>query len=147
VYRCVEVPITATSTADELRHQLVAVGTDLLVDALAGPLGTPQPQVGDTTYAAKLHSDELQIDWAKPAATIDRLIRLGGAYTTFRGKRLRIHAAELLAERSEVVDDELHGGVVGGLRLTRVQPEGKPPMAFHDFANGARPQPGERLGQ
>jgi methionyl-tRNA formyltransferase len=147
VYRRVEVPIEATTTADDLRHRLVAVGTDLLVDALGGELGEPEPQVGEVTYAAKLRADELQIDWTRPAAVIDRLIRLGGAYTTFRGKRLKIHAADLLADAHDVVGDELHGGVVGGLRLTRVQPEGKPPMAFADFANGARPQPGERLGR
>lgn len=146
VYRRVEVPIAATTTADELRHRLVAVGTDLLVDALGGELGMPAPQVGDSSYAAKLRADELQIDWSQPAEVIDRLVRLGGAYTTLRGKRLKVLAAELLADGHDVVGDELHGGVVGGLRLVRVQPEGKPPMAFGDFANGARPQPGERLG-
>ena len=146
VYRRVEVPIEATTTADELRHRLVAVGADLLVDAFEGALGTPEPQIGETTYAAKLRADELQIDWSQPAAVIDRLVRLGGAYTTFRGKRLKVHAAELLADAHDAVGDELHGAVVGGLRLVRVQPAGKPPMAFGDFANGARPQPGERLG-
>ena len=149
VYRRVDVPIAATATADGLRHQLVAVGTDLLVDALAGELGTPESQVGETTYAAKLRADELQINWSQPAAMIDRLIRLGGAYTTFRGKRLKVHVAELLADAHDAqhaVGDELRGAVVGGLRLVRVQPEGKPPMAFGDFANGARPLPGERLG-
>ena len=34
----------------------------------------------------------------------------------------------------------------GGLRLITVQPEGKPPMAWDDFANGARIEPGDRLG-
>ena len=31
----------------------------------------------------------------------------------------------------------------GGILLERVQPEGKAPMSWRDFANGSRPQPGE----
>ncbi len=34
----------------------------------------------------------------------------------------------------------------GGLRLVTVQPEGKAAMPWAAFANGARPEPLERLG-
>ncbi len=40
----------------------------------------------------------------------------------------------------------LDGDCVGGLRLERVQPEGKGPMAWAEFARGARPVAGERFG-
>ena len=47
-------------------------------------------------YAAKIDPAELRIDWSRPVEEIDRLIRVGGAWTTFRGDRLKIHAAEII---------------------------------------------------
>jgi methionyl-tRNA formyltransferase len=128
IYAQVEVPIGPTTTADELRRELVEVGSKLLVDTLGAGLGEPRPQVGDATYASKIDPAELRVDWSRPAAEIDRLVRLGGAWTTFRGTRVKIHAAVL-------TDDELVPTVV--------QPEGRPRMAFDAWRNGARPVPGE----
>lgn len=146
VYDRVEVPIGPTTTADELRAELVRRGAAMLVDRLLdGPagLGDPVDQQGEPTYAAKLSSADLRLDWAVPPAQLHRIVRLGGAWTTWRGKRLKVLAAELVGDRpGDVVD----GSVVGGLALVTVQPEGKAPMAWTDFARGARPQPGERLG-
>jgi methionyl-tRNA formyltransferase len=137
VFRCEVVPIGATMTAIELREELVAVGTRTLVDELTAGLGEAQPQVGEPTYAAKLRAEELQIDWSAPTVEIDRLVRLGGAWTTLHGRRLRIVAAEL-ADDSCPPSDELRGDRVGGLKLVTVQPEGKAPMPFDAFARGAR---------
>jgi methionyl-tRNA formyltransferase len=128
VYARAEVPIATSSTADELRAELVEVGSRLLVDTLASGLGRPEPQVGEPTYAKKFSNDDLRIDWSSPAATIDRLIRVGGAWTTFRAKRVKIHAAQL---------------VDGEIVPTEVQPEGKPRMSFEAWRNGAQPGPGE----
>lgn len=128
VYAVAEVPIGATTTADELRSTLVEVGSRLLVDTLAAGLGEPVPQEGEPTYAAKIDPAELRIDWTRPAEEIDRLIRLGGAWTTFRGARMKIHEAQLTD---------------GEIVPTVVQPEGKPRMAYDAWRNGARPSPGE----
>jgi methionyl-tRNA formyltransferase len=128
VYAVEEVPIGPTTTADELRRTLVDVGTRLLVDTLADGLGEPVPQVGEPTYAAKIDPAELRIDWSRPADQIDRLIRLGGAWTTFRGVRCKIHEAEL---------------VDGAVVPTVIQPEGRPRMAYDAWRNGARPAAGE----
>ncbi len=130
VYATVEVPIGDTTTADQLRVELVEIGTRLLVDTLELGLDTPVEQVGTPTYAAKIGPAELRIDWTRPAAQIDRLIRLGGAWTTFRGARFKIHAAD-------VVD--------GQIVPTIVQPEGKPRMAHDSWRNGARPTPEEQF--
>ena len=139
VYDTVRVPIGPTATADELRRELVAVGTEQLVRCLAAPLPTPSPQVGEPVYAAKIKPDELRIDWSQPVAQIDRLVRLGGAWTTFRGKRVKVLAATLDGDGSALVAP----CPLPGLLPTSVQPEGKGPMAFADFARGARPAPGE----
>jgi methionyl-tRNA formyltransferase len=143
VYARQEVPIGPDTTAQELRTQLVEVGTPLLVDALRRGLGIPEPQVGEPTYAAKIDKAELRIDWSLPPVEVHRLVRLGGAVTTFRGAALKVVAADLVGDRP---GDELQGDVVGGIRLLEVQPEGKRAMSFDDWRNGVRPEPGERLG-
>jgi methionyl-tRNA formyltransferase len=150
VYARREVPIRPDATATELRAELVDVGTELLVELLDGPLPEPVPQVGEPTYAHKIDPDELQLDWRQPAEGLDRWVRVGGAWTTFRGKRLKIHAANVLTTAGEpgvlAGDAATVGTGAGSLRLVTVQPEGKAPMAWREFANGAHPAAGERLG-
>jgi methionyl-tRNA formyltransferase len=143
VHARVEVPIADDDTGDSLRHRLVNVGTALLVEQLLAGLGEPEPQRGEPSYAAKLTPADLRLDWTRPAAERHRVVRLGGAWAMFRGKRLKVLAADLIDEPA--VGNELHDAVIGGMRLVTVQPEGKAPMPYRDFANGARPQPGERL--
>jgi methionyl-tRNA formyltransferase len=145
VYNRVVVPIGPTATADDLRSELVQVGTRLLIEELTNGLDSPTPQDGEPTYAAKLRPDELRIDWTRSPVEIDRLVRLGGAWTTLGGKRLKIVAVELCAPSARP-SNELRNGHVGGLRLTRVQPEGKAVMEFADFARGARLAEVEPLG-
>jgi methionyl-tRNA formyltransferase len=128
VYARVEVPIDPAVTLDQLRGTLVDAGTRLLIGTLEAGLGEPEPQAGEPTYAAKIDPAELRIDWSRPAAEIDRLVRLGGAWTTFRGGRIKINEASLDG------DD---------LVPTVVQPEGKRPMAYDAWRNGARPATGE----
>jgi methionyl-tRNA formyltransferase len=143
VYRRAELPIGPRATLDDLRAELVEVGTTMLVEALREGLGDPEPQTGEPTYAAKLGADELRIDWTRPPEELERLVRLGGAWTTFRGRRLRILDVELGGGGPSAA---LDGDRVGGLLLRRVQPEGKAGMTFADWARGARPSPGELLG-
>lgn len=144
VYGCVEVPIGPDVTAADLRHQLVEVGAALLVERLAGGLGAAHAQTGEPTYAAKLHADDFWLHWDRPARERHRQVRVGGAVTTFRGKRLKVVAADLVDPAA--VGAELEGDVVGGLRLVTVQPESKSAMPFDAFARGVRPAPGEQLG-
>jgi methionyl-tRNA formyltransferase len=131
VYARREVPIGPETTAADLREELVDLGTRLLVDTLATPLGDPEPQVGEVTHAAKFTSSDFEIDWNASVDDVHRLVRVGGAWTTFRGKRLKINEARL---------------VDGVLRPTIVQPEGKAPMSFDAWRNGARPAADELFG-
>ena len=48
---------------DELRTELVAVGTALARRRARPGLGAPTPQDGEPTYAAKIEPSELEIDW------------------------------------------------------------------------------------
>jgi methionyl-tRNA formyltransferase len=150
VYACREVPIASGVTAEALRAELVDVGTRLLVELLAGPLPDPTPQAGEPTYAHKIEPAELIIDWQQSAEQLQRWVRVGGAWTMLRGKRLKVLAAEPVGEPGAPgvlgSDAATVGTGAGSLRLVTVQPEGKAPMSWRDFANGAHPVPGERLG-
>jgi methionyl-tRNA formyltransferase len=131
IYSRTELAIGADETAEELRARLVDAGTALLLDTLRSGLPEPRPQVGETTYAEKIDPAELEIDWTRSPSEIHRLIRVGGAWTTHEGKRLKVWRARL--------DED-------GLVLTEVQPEGKGRMPFDAWANGARWRPGDPLG-
>jgi trans-aconitate 2-methyltransferase len=64
------------------------VGSALLVESLAGGvagLPVPVPQRGEPTIAPKLTPEDLRLDWDEPAAQLHRVVRLGRAWTTFRG--------------------------------------------------------------
>ena len=146
------VPIGAEQTADELRAQLVSVGTRLLVAGLTGGLGEPAPQEGEPSYAAKIDVVELELRWERPALELHRLVRLGRAWTTFRGKRFKVVRAAMASEASpgdpgSFGDDGLTVATGSGvLRLLEVQPEGKARQPADAWRNGARPGPLDRLG-
>jgi methionyl-tRNA formyltransferase len=149
VYARRSVTIGPAETAGELRDRLVEVAVPLLVRGLADGLGDAVPQQGEATYAAKIEPDELRIDWNRSAEEVTRVIRLGRAWTTFRGKRLRVLKAR--AVPAGPAPGVLDGVVVGagggtGVELIEVQREGKGPQDTAAWRNGARPQPGETLG-
>ncbi len=143
VYDTVRVPIAPTATADQLRRDLVAAGSAQLVRMLAEPLGVPSPQQGEPLYAAKVRPAELRIQWDQPADRIDRLVRLGGAWAEFRGRRVKVLAAAITPEPASTGYTPTLQRPVPGLCMVTVQPEGKAPMAFADFERGVRPAPGE----
>jgi methionyl-tRNA formyltransferase len=155
VYAVESTGIDPDETVEELRARLVEIGCRMLVEYLVdGRSGLPVPrdQAGNPTYADKLLSHEFELDWTRPAAHLRRVIRLGRAWTTFRGRRIRILAARQ-SERDgrPLAPGELAGADVGAgegsaLELRTVQPEGRRPMEASSWLHGVRPGPGDRLG-
>jgi methionyl-tRNA formyltransferase len=154
VYAVRTVPVDDEVTLDELRVRLVDVASALtvetLVDGLRG-LPEPTPQRGDPTIATKITTEDLHLDWDAPAALLKRVVRLGRAWTTFRGKRVTVLDAvvgELPSQGAR--PGELRGTAVttgdGALVLERVQPESRSPMSAVEWLRGVRPAAGERLG-
>jgi methionyl-tRNA formyltransferase len=149
VYACQSVAIDADETVEELRTRLVRVGVPLLLDRLRDGLRDPVAQQGATTYAAKIEPEELHLDWSRDAAELARVIRLSRAWTTFRGKRLRVLRAVAIdhGPGAGVIDGLVVGTGDGkGIELIEVQPEGKGPQPAAAWRNGAHPAPGESLG-
>lgn len=149
VYAESRTEIASNDTLSSLRERLVQMGATLLVDSLKQGLPKPQPQTGEITYAKKISSAELNIDWARTSTEVDRLIRLGGAWTTFRGTRLKIYEVSVVAAQG--TPGSVDGLVVacgeGALELLVVQPEGKAKQDASSWKNGARVTPTDRLGQ
>jgi methionyl-tRNA formyltransferase len=154
VYSCSETAILPQETATALRQRLSGLGADLLVAHLANgvsSLGTPAPQVGDASYAAKLTAGELRIDWTRSAVEIERLVRVGRAWTTFREGRVIIGQAVIHAGSSAAaaapVPGTLNGSFVaageGVLELVSVQVEGRQRQPVLEWLRGARVAPGE----
>lgn len=153
VHATIEVPIGEDDTATGLTGRLAELGAGLVVEVLAGGLGPATPQsVDGVTYAHKITAADRRLDWTERAEVVRRTVRIGGAWTTFRGARLKVLEAGPTGRVGAASDEPgtIVGGVVAcasgtGLRLDVVQPEGKPPMDATAWARGARPD-GERLG-
>jgi methionyl-tRNA formyltransferase len=155
VYARVTVPIGELDLS-ELRTELVRVGTDLLVSSLAhGLVGLPEPvtQEGEVTIADKIAKEELELHWSEPAIYLQRVVRLGQAWTTFRSHRLRVLRASTDPGSQPAAASNpgrLRGTAVdtgaGVLHLVEVQPESRSPMSAEAWVRGIRPLEGERLG-
>ncbi|HKY17207.1 MAG TPA: methionyl-tRNA formyltransferase [Microthrixaceae bacterium] len=130
-------------TLEELRSELVDDGIELLSTALREGFGHASPQAGEATYASKLEPEERRLDWTRPAVDLERVVRLGGAWTTLDGERFKIPAATVggtdgggppgttTGERSVVVATG-----AGVLELGVVQPAGRRAIAAADWWRG-----------
>ena len=154
VYARVETTIGPDETADGSRVRLGDLGARLLVEQLregAGGLGEPFQQEGEPTYAAKLSVSDLRLDFGRRAVELGRIVRVGRAWTTWRGARLIVHRAAVdLApsgdcEPGEILDGRV-AAVEGWLVPTEVQGEGRKRQSFAEWMRGARPGEGERFG-
>lgn len=150
IYARTVVSIGEHETADELRARLVDASTDLLLEALRDGIGEPAPQVGEVTYADKIDSAELELDWTELATQLERLVRVGGAWTTFRDQRLKVWRARGYESATDLQPGQLDGSRVGTgsgvVELIEVQPEGKPRREASSWLNGVRPAADDRLG-
>ena len=160
VYLRERVAIGGDDTQETLGARLADAGAALLARTLDGlaarsVVAVPQPAEG-ATHARLLVTEDGRVDWTKGAQAIDRQVRglspWPGAFTTWRGKRLRLHAVRprggalepgrIVVEGREVIV----GTGEGALELVTVQPEGKPSMGGDAWARGARPGEREALG-
>ncbi|MFF5425103.1 MULTISPECIES: methionyl-tRNA formyltransferase [unclassified Streptomyces] len=162
VYGVVTEEIRPTDTSGDLLTRLAFAGAGLLAATMDGiEDGTlkpvPQPAEG-VTLAPKIQVEDAHVDFTAPALRVDRVVRgctpAPGAWTVFRGERLKLIQVTPLPDRTDLAPGELAAGknnVYAGtgsyaVELLWVQPQGKKPMKAADWARGVRIAPGERVG-
>ena len=148
--------IGAEETTNQLHDRLAEMGAGLIVEALLALEdleAEPQPEEG-VTYAHKIDKAEAQIDWAQPAAEVDRKIRglspFPGAWCEVDGQRVKLLASRL-AEGSgtpgEVLNDTLTVACGdSAVELLKLQRAGKGAQEREVFLRGFPISKGQILG-
>ncbi|MEU9152124.1 methionyl-tRNA formyltransferase [Streptomyces sp. NPDC048417] len=162
VYGTVTEEIRPTDTSGDLLTRLAFAGSGLLAATMDGVedgtlKAVPQPAEG-VTLAPKITVEDAKVDWSAPALRVDRVVRgctpAPGAWTTFRGERLKLIQVTPVPERTDLAPAQLAVGKnsahVGtgsyAVELLWVQAQGKKPMRAADWARGVRIGAGETLG-
>ncbi|MFH8790192.1 methionyl-tRNA formyltransferase [Streptomyces roseoverticillatus] len=163
VYGVVTEEVRPTDTSGDLLTRLAFAGSGLLAATMDGIedgslKAVPQPAEG-VSLAPKINVEDARIDWSAPALRVDRVVRgcapAPGAWTLFRGERLKVMSAPPTPDRAGLAPGEIaaaknsvHVGTGShAVELQWVQPQGKKPMKAADWARGVRIAPGERLGE
>ncbi len=149
------IPIGASDTAEDLHDRLAVLGAAMIVEALDHEddlTPAPQPEQG-VTYAAKIDKAEAQIDWTRPAAEVDRLIRglspFPGAWTQLQGRRLKLLRSRLTAGSGApgtVLRDFTIACGDGAVDILEAQAEGRGRQQAAEFLRGTPLPPGTRMG-
>jgi methionyl-tRNA formyltransferase len=157
------VPISDHSTAASLHDELAEVAAGMVVatvDELAAGRAhpVPQPHKG-VTYAAKIEKAEGRLDWARPAAALERQLRAlnpwPGCWTEIGDGTIRVLAGRPVPcgrDHGRVPGEVLDGRLTvacgeGALALTSVQRPGGRPLPAEAFLRGFSVPVGTRLGR
>ncbi len=158
------VAVSPQDNTGTLTEKLAKVGANLLLEALKGWVRgeiTPLPQdESQASYFRRIKKEEGEIDWNLPVVMIQRRVRAynpwPGCYTTWRGKQVKIIAAEAWPEmrstgagRVIALPEDGEGLGIGTgegvLSVLRLQLEGKKAVTAAEFIRGQRDFIGERL--
>lgn len=150
-------------TGQTIHDKLAVQGADdlliVLEQLINNNLNPVKQDESKTTYAHKLSKADAHIDWSKPAADIDRMIRAfnpwPAAYTEYHGKPMKIFMSSVKdggnlvtqskpeSEQGKVINEsakgiEIAAGETGKevLMVHRLQLPGKKAMDVADFLNG-----------
>lgn len=162
VYGVVTEDVRPRDTSGDLLTRLSHSGAKLLAATMDGIedgtlVARPQPAEG-VSLAPKITVDDARVEWTAPALRVDRVVRgctpAPGAWTVFRGERLKVGPVLPRPERTGLAPGELEvtkravyvGTGSHAVELGEVRPQGKKPMPAADWARGVRVPSGERLG-
>lgn len=172
------IAIEADDTFETLHDKLMVLGGEAITEVLpiveAGRLAPEKQNDEESSYAPMIDKSMGQIDFAKEAIAIDRLIRgmnpWPSAYTFYKGKQLKLWRA-MPVEGEDAVSATVGAGAFenaanvtpgtvtavtkeyvevatgrGVIHIYELQLEGKKRMTTHDFLLGVKVQVGEVLG-
>ncbi|MGP1345470.1 MAG: methionyl-tRNA formyltransferase [Phycisphaerales bacterium] len=156
--------ITPTTTTGDLHDALASDGPPLVLSVLeqharSAVTATPQDE-SLITLAPKLSRDDAIIDFDRPADQVRRHINAlspwPGVAATFRDTRLKLLRAAPEQPGADAAPHppgaiiDPHAGAIAcangsSIRILELQPAGRTPQTWAQFANGARPTAGEQL--
>jgi methionyl-tRNA formyltransferase len=153
------VPIGDKETAGEVHDKLMNTGAALLVKTVkaieeGSYTAVPQDEIAlrsELPHAPKIFKEDCLINWNQPAQKVFNHIRglspYPAAFTTFKGKTLKIYSAELLDKEPGIqaggllTDDKTYlrfACIDGFICVKDLQLEGKKRMNVEDFLRGFR---------
>ena len=157
------IPLDKEETGGSLFGKMAQAGAELLIKTLPSiEQGTvtpeKQPQESPTPYAAMITKQMGLMDFSKPAAELERLVRglnpWPSAYTFVNGKTLKVWKSVLGQETSDAEPGTVMGTDAQGIHvackdgvliLTEVQLEGKKRMEAEVFLRGYHMEAGTRF--
>lgn len=171
-YGVVTERVRPTDTSDDLLGRLADSGAGLLVATLDGiedgSLEAREQSADGVSFAPKILVEDARIDWAEPAAAVDRRIRActpaPGAWSTYDGQRVKIGPVQVSTDqigpvqvspdrdglRPGALEVTKHAVYVGTatepVRLGEVKAFGKRQMSADDWARGTRVASGAAFG-
>lgn len=167
VFATEKITLDPEETAGSLHNKLSILGAKMITTHLQNIvtkniIAQTQPTEG-ITLAAKITSASCKLDWSQPADTIERKIRAfnpyPGAFTTRKGKLLKVYEAVVMSARSPesssfkpgtiVWSDARSAEVLCGdnnvLGLKVIQAEGRNKISVVEFQKGSSLSKGELL--
>ncbi|MCP4681255.1 MAG: methionyl-tRNA formyltransferase [Desulfobacterales bacterium] len=159
-----EVAIHTDETTGELHDRLAGLSGEFLQKTLQGlaenRLTEQSQDETQSVYAPKIDRHMSFVEWARPAQSISALIRAldprPGAYTTLRGKEIKLFSSSVKdEERVDVIPGRVAGYFEGALevetgkglvRIREMQISGKKRLTANDFIRGFPLDKGTILG-
>ena len=152
----------SSTPRSSLEERLAREGAALLVESVArierGEAAFSPQDESLATHAGKIETPDAVLDWSRPAAVLERLVRAmipdPIAWLPVAGGKLQVLRARALASLhgrapGEVAgiegEDLLVAAGEGALALSLVRPSGKKEMSGAAFARGKRLAPGSLL--
>ena len=150
VYLQREVRLVGTESKQELADKLLAIGSELIIEALPRVLDgslTPAEQKDDeATYDKLIEKSDGRIDWTKPATQLEREVR---AYAGWPKSTATLHGIDVVITKATTSDEQGEPGSIkvtdkklfvccgdGALEIERLIPAGKQETDAVSFLNG-----------
>ena len=119
------IEIGPNATAATLHDELKVIGAELLIENLGdieqGNISAVKQDESEACYASKLNKQEAEVDWSQTAQQLHREIRAFDpwpvSYSTLRGKSVKIWAADLVAEKCDLLPGQIIAHNRDGIRV------------------------------
>jgi methionyl-tRNA formyltransferase len=156
-------PIGVDETKGALETRLAAIAAEAIAEAVeraaTGRIAWTEQDHARATLAPKLGPEDARLDWHETAIALARRVRAmapkPGAFTDWRGERLRMLAADALASPAADPPGTLRLGGIARMRIATgagwlapllLQRAGGKPLDVDAFLRGRPFADGERLG-